>query len=331
MRESLMTVAGQEDPTEATHWYTAFGKTVRSPVRLALAPGSAARSPSITIEFAPLRPTGEGELLHQSVDQDGEVTFSICAHRDAYVWHYPCVGRFCIDRAGRSIVCSVESGAMEDVATLAGGPLAGFCLQLQGLNALHGNTLVHRDRAFAILGPSGAGKSTLTAALMQAGCRLLSDDLLAIRWAGETAMALPGPQRVKLWGDTLDHLFAGWDGLPSYVTWLEKRAVPADMLGEHCQAESPLRALYVLSPTNADSPVEIRRVHGAHALASLLRNVYMNEYLRRETSVLGRQLEAMGLIAQRLPVYAIAYPHSYDVLPDVANRLVQAFDAAGAA
>jgi len=60
--------------------------------------------------------------------------------------------------------------------------------------------------AVALLGNPGLGKSTLAAALIQRGARLLSEDLAVVRPGAQGLEALPGPQRLSIWPDSLKHL-----------------------------------------------------------------------------------------------------------------------------
>lgn len=60
-----------------------------------------------------------------------------------------------------------------------------------GHEAIHAGAVESAAGVVAIAGPSGAGKSTLTAALVERGHRLFSDDVLVLA-AGEEVLAHPG-------------------------------------------------------------------------------------------------------------------------------------------
>jgi len=60
------------------------------------------------------------------------------------------------------------------------GSAMGALLAQRGKLVLHAGCVAMGERALAVAGNSGAGKSTTTAALVQRGCTLLSDDLVAV-------------------------------------------------------------------------------------------------------------------------------------------------------
>lgn len=62
-----------------------------------------------------------------------------------------------------------------------------------GREALHAAAVVVDGAAIAVAAPSGGGKSTLTAALLSAGARFLSDDIVVIEPIDDRIVAHPGP------------------------------------------------------------------------------------------------------------------------------------------
>ncbi len=84
----------------------------------------------------------------------------------------------------------------------------------QGIESFHASAVAIDGRAFMLLGESGYGKSTLTAALVRAGARLITDDLLVLSNYGAHYDAVPGALRVKLAPDTAERLGLSWAGIP---------------------------------------------------------------------------------------------------------------------
>jgi hypothetical protein len=77
--------------------------------------------------------------------------------------------------------------------------VAGVLLHQRAELPLHASTVVFGKRAVAFAGPSGAGKSTIAASLVQAGHRLLSDDISVVRFAADGApVAVPGSPNLRL-------------------------------------------------------------------------------------------------------------------------------------
>lgn len=74
----------------------------------------------------------------------------------------------------------------------------GIAMRLAGICCLHGNVLEWNGRGLILLGPKGAGKSTLSDAMIQAGCRLVADDIAAIHWQAGTAWVQAGLAQLRL-------------------------------------------------------------------------------------------------------------------------------------
>ncbi|MBI2615767.1 MAG: hypothetical protein HYW52_08850 [Gemmatimonadetes bacterium] len=70
-----------------------------------------------------------------------------------------------------------------------------FSLIARGVEPLHGSAVAVDGRVIAFLGDCGLGKSSLTAALLQAGCPLVTDDLLVLSRRGAGYTVEPGAVR----------------------------------------------------------------------------------------------------------------------------------------
>lgn len=126
--------------------------------------------------FRDYRTTPEGDLL---------------SYRD--------VGRFLV-RGPTAIDVDLEDGFD---ARLIGlpllGPVMALLLHRRGLLVLHGSAVLVGDRAQVFLGDKGAGKSTTAAALVSSGCRLVSDDVVAIERDPAGGLGIrPGYPAMKL-------------------------------------------------------------------------------------------------------------------------------------
>lgn len=110
-------------------------------------------------------------------------------------------------RAGKDIVLDAPSGAAAgEIEAFLLGIVAGVLLHQRGDLALHASGVAIGGRAFAFAGPSGRGKSTLAAALMAEGHGLITDDICRVAFAAESAFAMPGPSRLRLWPDAAQML-----------------------------------------------------------------------------------------------------------------------------
>src|SRR5262249_27490517 len=109
------------------------------------------------------------------------------------------VGEFLVAADGRSITCRrADRSSAESFQVYMLGQALSFALVKQGFEPLHATVVVVDDRAVAFLGESGYGKSSLAACFLEAGHRLLTDDLLLFQEARSRIVAYPGPPRIKL-------------------------------------------------------------------------------------------------------------------------------------
>jgi hypothetical protein len=121
--------------------------------------------------------------------------------------------------------------------------------------------------AVVVAGASGAGKSTLVARLLDAGWRLLSDDVVAIRLAPDgTPWVLPGPPHYRLCRDASLRL-----GLPHPEPAGRKRLVPVP--DRAAQGPTILRTIYTLE-AHGSARVEAEDLRGAARPGSLIAQLY---------------------------------------------------------
>lgn len=112
--------------------------------------------------------------------------------------YWPTVGSFLIRSPGE-IDIDPAPGASEGLVRLPLlGPVIALLLHIRGSLVLHASAVSVAGRVVAFVGDKGAGKSTTTAAAIELGHRLFTDDLLAISTDDGRALASPGFPSVKL-------------------------------------------------------------------------------------------------------------------------------------
>ncbi len=85
---------------------------------------------------------------------------------------------------GREITVDADGGETDaELSNLIEGPILGRAMRLAGYPSLHATALSFEGRAIALMGASGVGKSSLAWALVQQGCRLVSDDMVGLAMA----------------------------------------------------------------------------------------------------------------------------------------------------
>ncbi len=188
--------------------------------------------------------------------------------------------------------------------------------------ALHGSAVELGGVAIAFLAPKFHGKSTTAAALVDAGARLLADDIVAVSpaassrpscpafpWcsSGRTAAARVAPASVAVPGSAEGRkLQRRWDAA-------ERNAGDA----------APLDGVYLLVPVAPGAPAGVRRTRlsGVEGALALLGQAKVGNLLGVERRA--ELLQATGEMADRVPVYRLEIPRDFEQLPDLTTALWQ--------
>ncbi len=239
---------------------------------------------------------------------------------------YSHAGVFDVDVEHGSIAwhpCGAEN--LELARAIVIGPVAALLLEAKGDLCLHGSAVLTAAGAIAFVGPKHHGKSTLALALTAAGCRLMSDDLVAVTRDREPLMR-PAVPTVRLWGDAADELHpelvcdARIPGIKQTLGRFHADRVATDA--------APLRAIYVLVPA-APSDVRVRRVRlsGAEAAIALAQQKKLADSLIGYDDAASRLPRAASLAAA-VPVYELHVPRDFTALHVVTERIMAWHDAA---
>jgi hypothetical protein len=197
-------------------------------------------------------------------------------------------------------------------------------LELRGIPCIHANCLAMGDKAFGIIAPSQTGKTTLTAALLESGLQVMTDDMLALHQRSDGWIAYPGWPQLRMWPDVasqytnsctekLDKVHHRFDKLVLNLTKSEKFKV--------CKIHKPLRQLFLLERMNEISDeVYIQDITPRDALIHLLQN-----------SILGDAYQALGIeqarvkrlaaLLSRITLKKIQYSSGFEYLPKVCARI----------
>ena len=231
---------------------------------------------------------------------------------------------FLVSTDGRTIAAlPSRRSSRESFHTYLVGQALSFALVKQGLDPLHATVVLVDGAAIAFLGESGYGKSSLSAVFLQAGHRLLTDDLLVLSELNSGFVGHPGPSRIKLFPKMARKVLrSGKKGTPLSSETL-KLLIPL----EPCQTAGsavPLRAVYVLAPprpSGADrTRVTIRRLVKRRACMELLRNTFNTSVI--DPGRLARQFQMATQVAVAVPVSQIAYARRIQLLPAVRKAIL---------
>lgn len=214
--------------------YHAYGLIVEAPLPLPeLLP--AVQKAEVSVEF--------GRVDRDRLEVVGEKQwFSVDATGATYA--YDGAGAFFV-RGGDTITVDPEPNADERTLRLCLlGPALSLLLYQRGRILLHGSAVVIGGGAVGFLGGNGWGKSTLAAACYRRGHEMITDDVMAIDFAGETPAIIPSYPQFKLWPRAADALGERLESLPVVHPDFEKRARAVTQ--RFARLPVPIRGFYVL-------------------------------------------------------------------------------------
>jgi hypothetical protein len=233
---------------------------------------------------------------------------------------------------GRIAVRSLGTTSVEAFHAYLLGQVLSYALLKRGTDPLHGTAVVVDGAAIAFLGDCGYGKSSLAAAFLEAGHRLLTDDLLVVKpdtggpgpvdpHKGGFA-AYPGPPRIKLSPKIAGALLARPSRGVRMNNLTPKLVVP---LASHQiqEAPTPLKTVYVLAPPAKRAQTErvtIRRVSRRKGFVELLRNTFNSQV--RDRDRLERQFRQASRIVTLVPVKSLSYRRQTFMLPIVREAIL---------
>ena len=255
-------------------------------------------------------------LAHDEVDTGVQVR--LWGGRDDLFLTYDDTGTFAVSPDGCDIRWWPGTGASaESVRLDVVGRVLPLALQRQGFLSLHGSAVSLAGRAVAFIAPKHHGKSTLAQALVAAGGRLITDDVLPIDHH-HPVQALPGTPRVRLRADSARIMGAGTDGDET----MGKVSVEAPATRVETGA-LPLAAIYLLNPVEPDragpaaTRAPVSQVQGA---LSLVRHAKLGPLLagHAATDVLRQAVSIVG----RVPVYRLDVVRDFGRLAGVVDLLL---------
>jgi hypothetical protein len=182
------------------HHYTAFGLHIHSEIPLPeLAEGDPHSTADVCIRegavgLPPMRPT----MIYR---RGGKAFFG----QDDQALYLDWAGVVSFRASGgNELVISPVATDPDIISLFTVSEALGLVLFQKGYFLLHASSVALGEEAWCFMGMPGAGKSSTAAAFIKAGCRLLSDDLTAIKFdqAGKPVI-IPAYPQLKIWEKTV--------------------------------------------------------------------------------------------------------------------------------
>lgn len=191
-------------------------------------------------------------------------------------------------------------------------------LSLERGLVLHAGAIVTSVGAIGFLGPSGKGKSTITGSLQQLGLPILSDDSISLRRCGPAWYAQQVSPHLRLFPDSIAHLFPDTPLSAPLTGYTSKRHVSLPVEPREVQ----VAALFVIAePCEA---ITIHRLPASKSCMELVTNAFALD--RNDRSEMARRFSEAAQIAEDVPVFSLRYPRDYSLLTSVHGAI---FDTLG--
>lgn len=309
------------------HRYCVYGILVDSDIPLALPEGTEGRLGRVELCSAPAS-VFLTAMHGVSFDSRSDSWFRYASLPDgsSYV-QWDTVGEFIVAGDGRRITCRQENGASsESFQVYLLGQALSFALVKQRFEPLHATVVVVGDRAVAFLGHNAFGKSTLAACFLEAGDRLLTDDLLMLQESSGRILAYPGPPRIKLF-PAIARRFLGLTANPSPMNAESgKLILPVDER-RRCASPMVLEGIYSLTvPSDAGRrlDVAIETLSPREGFVELLKGTFNRRLVSPQR--LERQFNVMTRLTDLVSIKRLRYPRAIDRLQEVRGMVIADLD-----
>ena len=199
-------------------------------------------------------------------------------------------------------------------------------LELQGVPCIHANALAVGDSAIGMIAPSRAGKTTLTAALLQQGMQLMTDDMLALHPSSGGWKVYPGWPQLRMWPDSVEEFSArGFKVQERVHGRFEKRVMDVAIESSFCKQSRPLEHLFLLEMRGvekgmAPGEVEFTDVLPAEAMIHLLQNSILGD-VYQPLGIETDRLQVLAELLNQVPLKKLSYPRGMENLPWVCEQI----------
>jgi hypothetical protein len=254
------------------------------------------------------------------IDQD---TVWTDFHRtdDGYLLRFPDLADFGVSADGTSVAAYPAKGAdAVTVEHLYVNQVLPLALSRQGQPTFHASVVTISGGVVAFLGKSGMGKSTLAASFALNGSSFLSDDALLIEETPNACNALPSHASLRLWDDSVQALVSTNAAQAATISYSSKARLLAGEALTHSAEPRPLLAAYLLESKD-ESEIEIRKLAGVDRHMAWVHNSFLLDI--EDPDLLEKHFDWTHRIACRVPTFALDFPRSYGILPDVRTAVRQ--------
>jgi hypothetical protein len=229
----------------------------------------------------------------------------------------PGIGRF-LATDGRLIEVQPECEPRDAVPFLLGTAFGALLLQ-RGNLVLHASSVSRDGGGVALCGYSGIGKSTLAAALCQAGCNFVSDDVSVVEAQPHGVALWPDGRCLKLFQETLARLGLTAHRGQEVGSGTDKHYV--ELRGPRSAGPMMLRAIYVLRDLESQGASHIVRLSPLDAAQTLL-NESHRPLLSLAMAKRNPHVAMTAAVVAKVPVFRFTRARDLDGLHQTAEELL---------
>jgi hypothetical protein len=304
------------------HRYSVYGVTIRSEWPLAFPLASTQDASLAEVDFVD-GTDADFPGVDGLRDPDGPWAIPhVFGDGSTYV-HWSGMYEFRILADGSRVICRPLNGMSRSVLqNFLFGQALSFALVLKGFEPLHAAAVQVDGEALGLLGDCTFGKSTLLAAFVQAGHRVLTDDLLMLASQAGRIIGLPGTGRIKLHPDSARTFLPGSARSELLNPRTPKRSFLLDDAARQRTA-LPLRHLFVVAPPEERTRTTAIRIEPLSRTAlfqQLLKSSFNIENLSRGR--LKQQFLSAAWLAGGISGSQLHVPDGLQHVPAVRQRIV---------
>lgn len=300
--------------------YQVFGGVLRSQIELPelVASSTSPATWSLTIVSSPAPFRNISILGREQVEKDVEVV--LAQHEGGVRLAFDDTGVFDVLDGGLRIEWTPPTTPdHEAVRKDILGRVFAVALHQGGIIALHGSAVDLGGAAVAFLAPKFHGKSTTATALVNAGGRLLADDVVAVS-GDDPPLVLPSVPVVQLWRDSAERVGGGARAAPDASS--PKLQVAWEASSRNATTPVAFGAVYLLAPIESgpDNAVRRDRMSDVEAAVALLGQAKVGALLGLERRI--SLLQKLAELAERVPVYRLRIPRDFDRIEELTTKLM---------
>ena len=256
----------------------------------------------------------------------GEPWLSFAKIAGGYLLKFNKLADFFVTDNGNEITCITKDGIPpETIQHLLSDQVIPLVVNLKGGEALHASAVLAPQGVIAFAGHAGSGKSTLAGSFLLSSYRYVSDDCLTLLENGKEIHAVPAYPGLRLWDDTLTHLFGDNGSHESVAHYTDKRRVELKKrLEVRCTQPQPLRRLYTIvspSETEREFSTKIERLSSQESFMALVESAFRLDIT--DHKMLTRQFHFLERVASKISVRRLAFPRDFSLLPAVREAILQ--------